>query len=132
MALNLPVISIKGAFGGSIVRTIPVLIVNEAGDAVAIGNAGLGAASGGIPISVSDLQNAAYSAWPVISPSSGIYTLPAGTRNLSANVTTAGSIAMTDAGGNVKTLPLPVGFQTFPFLPATFTTTATATFWGDK
>ena len=81
---------------------------------------------------IADSNNAAYTAWPTISPASGIYTPPAGTRVLSVNVSTAGTITMTDAAGNTKTYPLQVGFQTIPYLPASFTATAIGTFWGDK
>ena len=84
------------------------------------------------PMPTLDESNAAFASWPVLVASSGTYTVPSGTRALSANVTTAGNISLTDAAGNVKTYALALGFQTIPYLPASFTASAVATFWGDK
>lgn len=81
---------------------------------------------------VSDVNSGNYTLWPTIAAANGVYTPPAGYRALGALCTVAGNLTLTDTAGNTQTYPLPVGFSVLVFKPASFTSAATATFYGEQ
>lgn len=83
------------------------------------------------PQPVADANAASYADWPALAAAgNGVTTVPAGTRALAMNVTAAGTLTVTSAAGNAMTFPVVTGFQVLPFVPASFSMTATATVWG--
>ena len=81
---------------------------------------------------IADSNSAPYTDWPTITPASGTYTVPTGTRRVVLVATVAGNVTITSGTGNAATLPIAVGETDLGGIPATFTTTATLTAYGFK
>lgn len=80
-------------------------------------------------VPVSDAESAPFSDWPAITLGGAI---PAGMRSIGVLCTLAGNVSMLSQSGNVLTVPVFPGWQTFPLAPSQIElsgTTATATFF---
>ncbi len=83
-------------------------------------------------VPVADAESAPFSDWPAVTIGGAI---PAGTRSIGVLCAAAGNVSMLSQSGNVLTVPVFVGWQSFPFAPAQIQaagTTATATYYGLK
>ena len=82
-----------------------------------------------LPTAVRDFNSSSFIDWTPINPVGGVYTPAPLAQEIGVACTAAGNVTLTSYNGNTLTVAVVVGFQTLIFLPASFTTTATASFF---